>query len=65
MMLILHQTVCGIAQNVGREGENMRLMSLAELAEVRTDMFTSVFIGNSKTENIGGRMVTPRGYNVR
>ena len=59
------QTVCGIAQNVGREGENMRLMSLAELAEARTDMFTSVFIGNSKTENIGGRMVTPRGYNVR
>ena len=60
------QTVCGIAQNIGREGENMRLMSLAELAEVKTDMFTSVFIGNSKTKDIGGKMVTPRGYkNVR
>jgi precorrin-3B C17-methyltransferase len=25
-------------------------------------MFTTVFIGNASTRNIGGRMVTPRGY---
>ena len=56
------ETICGIAQNIGREGEYMRLMSLAELSEIKADMFTSVFIGNSKTKNIGGKMVTPRGY---
>lgn len=60
------KTVCGIAQNIGRTGESMRLMTLTELAEAQADMFTSVFIGNTKTKNIGGRMVTPRGYkNVR
>jgi precorrin-3B C17-methyltransferase len=59
-------TVCGIAQNIGRDGENSRIMTLAELAEADTDMFSTVFIGNSKTKNIGGKMVTPRGYkNVR
>ena len=55
-------TVCGIAQNIGREGENSRIMTLAELADAETDMFSTVFIGNSKTKNIGGKMVTPRGY---
>lgn len=60
------QTVCGIAQNIGRDGENSRIMTLAELAEAETDMFSTVFIGNSKTKMINGKMVTPRGYkNVR
>lgn len=60
------QTVCGIAQNIGRDGENSRIMTLAELAEAETDMFSTVFIGNSKTKIINGKMVTPRGYkNVR
>ena len=60
------QTVCGIAQNIGREGENSRIMTLSELAEAETDMFSTVFIGNSKTKIINGKMVTPRGYrNVR
>ena len=60
------QTVCGIAQNIGRDGENSRIMTLSELAETETDMFSTVFIGNSKTEIINGKMVIPRGYkNVR
>ena len=25
-------------------------------------MFTTVFVGNSQTSLIGGKMVTPRGY---
>ena len=56
------QTVCGIAQNIGRDGENSRIMTLSELAEAETDMFSTVFIGNSKTKIINGKMVTPRGY---
>ena len=60
------QTVCGVVQNIGRDGESMRIMTLSELADFQADMFTSVFIGNSRTKNIGGKMVTPRGYkNVR
>ena len=35
-------------------------MTLAELKETQVDMFTTVFIGNSQTRNIDGKMVTPR-----
>ena len=55
-------TVCGYVKNIGREGEFFQILSLAELAEVQADMFTTVFIGNSQTKKVGGRMVTPRGY---
>ena len=53
---------CGVAQLIGREGENYRLMTLAELQDAAVDMFCTVFIGNAATKNIGGHMVTPRGY---
>ncbi len=56
------QTVCGIARNIGREGCSYQVMSLGELRETAVDMFSTVFIGSSSTRNIGGRMVTPRGY---
>ena len=55
-------TVCGIVGNIGRDGEEMKVMTLKELRETKVDMFTTVFIGNSQTKEIGGRMVTPRGY---
>ncbi|PNV59909.1 precorrin-3B C(17)-methyltransferase [Clostridium sp. chh4-2] len=55
-------TVCGIAANIGREGENGRTMSLKELRDTKVDMFTTVFIGNSQTKVVDGHMVTPRGY---
>ncbi len=55
-------TVCGIVSNIGREGESMKVMSLRELRDTEVDMFTTVFIGNSSTKEIKGRMVTPRGY---
>lgn len=58
-------TVCGIVANIGREGENMELMTLAELKDKQVDMFTTVFVGNSQTMVIDGRMVTPRGYKTR
>ena len=56
------ETVCGWVRNIGREGECCRILTLAELREEQVDMFTTVFIGNSKTREINGRMVTPRGY---
>ena len=54
--------VCGIADRIGREGEKTRVMTLGELAEAETDMFSTVFVGNSSTKRLGNRMVTPRGY---
>ena len=55
-------TVCGIVRNIGREGQESRVLTLGELRNTQVDMFTTVFIGNSETKNIGGKMVTPRGY---
>lgn len=53
---------CGIAQHIGREGENRRLLTLEQLRTAEADMFCTVFIGNSMTKQIGGELVTPRGY---
>lgn len=54
--------VCGIADRIGRDGEKTRVMTLEELADAETDMFSTVFVGNSSTRRLGTRMVTPRGY---
>ncbi|MBO7710441.1 MAG: precorrin-3B C(17)-methyltransferase [Lachnospiraceae bacterium] len=56
------ETVCGIVNNIGREGESFRIMTLKELRDTEVDMFTTVFIGNSQTRELDGHMVTPRGY---
>lgn len=58
-------TVCGIARNIGRDGEEATITTLADLADASVDMFCTVFVGSSRTRDIGGRMVTPRGYAVR
>ena len=57
-------TVCGYVKNIGRKGESYKLLTLKELADEQVDMFTTVFIGNSCTKEIKGRMVTPRGYHL-
>ena len=54
--------LCGIAQHIGRVGEDCRIMTLSQLREADVDMFCTVFIGNEMTRAIGGNMVTPRGY---
>ena len=55
-------TVCGLARMIGREGESVRLLDLQTLRDTEADMFTTVFIGSSRTREIAGKMVTPRGY---
>lgn len=57
-------TPCGIAVNIGREGESCEILTLGELQNAVVDMFTTVFIGNSVTRVIGGKLVTPRGYKI-
>ena len=56
------ETVCGIVRNIGRDGETYEILSLERLKDTQVDMFTTVFIGNSNTMELYGRMVTPRGY---
>ena len=56
------ETVCGTVSRIGREGEEARVITLKELRDTEVDMFTTVFVGNSQTKEINGKMVTPRGY---
>ncbi len=55
----------GIVRNIGREGETFEITTLQELRDKQVDMFSTVIIGNTQTEVINGRMVTPRGYQLR
>ena len=54
----------GIVRNIGREGQSYELTTLAELRDKEVDMFSTVIIGNTQTEVINGRLVTPRGYRL-
>ena len=54
--------MCGWVRNIGREGQEARIMTLGELADAQVDMFTTVIIGNRSTVLKDGRLVTPRGY---
>jgi precorrin-3B C17-methyltransferase len=57
-------TVCGYVRNIGREGQEFEILTLKELRDTKLDMFCTVFVGNSNTRVVNGRMVTPRGYKL-
>ena len=57
-------TWCGTVRNIGREGQSSEIHTLAELRELPVDMFTTVFIGSARTQRMGDRLVTPRGYDL-
>lgn len=54
--------LCGLVRNIGREGTESLICTLQELRDIQTDMFTTVYIGNSGTREVQGKLVTPRGY---
>lgn len=58
-------TICGVVRNIARDGEEMKVLTLNELKSMRADMFSTVFIGNKETKVIEGKMVTPRGYQIK
>ena len=62
MEKISPDTACGYVRNIGREGTVSKVCTLAELSDEQVDMFTTVFIGNSMTRTVNGRLITPRGY---
>lgn len=55
-------TKCGYVRNIGRDEEEHTILTLAQLRDVKVDMFTTVIIGNENTQIINGKLVTPRGY---
>jgi precorrin-3B C17-methyltransferase len=58
------ERACGYVENIGREGTRATTCTMEELMMTKVNMFTTVFIGNSQTEIIGGKLVTKRGYQV-
>lgn len=66
---ILLQTIegeraCGYVENIGREGMKAVTCTLEELKDREVNMFTTVFVGNSGSEIINGKLITKRGYQV-
>lgn len=54
--------VCGYVENIGREGTKTTFCTLKELQDQDVNMFTTIFIGNSSSEMVNGRLITKRGY---
>lgn len=66
-LILQHQspdTVCGLVEQIGREGERSQVLTLEQLRNTQVNMFTTVFIGNSQTREMNGKMITPRGYEL-
>ena len=55
---------CGYVENIGREGTKAVTCTLKELRETQVNMFTTVFIGNSGSELVNGKLITKRGYQL-
>lgn len=64
MSKLPEDTACGYVRNIGREGFEKKICTLRELQDENTDMFSTVFIGNSKTRAADGKLITPRGYKL-
>ena len=58
------ERACGYVRSIGREGEEYHTCTLKELRDTQVDMFTTVFIGNSQSRIIDGKLITPRGYRL-
>ena len=59
------ETPVFVGRNLGRDGEERRIIGLSELAVADIDMLTVVLVGSSQTRRIDGdppRLYTPRGY---
>ncbi len=56
------ETPVVVARQLGREGEQVVLHTLAGLPVESVDMLTLVLVGSTSSRVAAGRMVTPRGY---
>lgn len=55
---------CGYVENIGREGTKATTCTLKELKDREVNMFTTVFVGNSGSEIVNGKLITKRGYQI-
>lgn len=62
--IIDKDTPCAVARNIGREEESYTVTTLIGLKETEADMFSTVFIGNSMSAVVNGKMITRRGYKI-
>lgn len=53
---------CGYVENIGRAGMTTTTCTLLELREKTVNMFTTVYIGNSKSYIYDNKLITKRGY---
>lgn len=58
------ERACGYVENIGREETRAVICTLKELRDAKVNMFTTVFVGNSGSEMINGKLVTKRGYQI-
>lgn len=58
------ERACGYVENIGREGTKATACTLQELREAKVNMFTTVFVGNSGSEIVNGKLITKRGYQI-
>lgn len=58
------ERACGYVENIGREGTKVSTCTIKELRDRQVNMFTTVFIGNSQSEIVDGKLITKRGYHV-
>ncbi|WP_088653640.1 precorrin-3B C(17)-methyltransferase [Geofilum rhodophaeum] len=56
------ETPVGIARQVGRSDQELRIVQLKDLKAEDADMLSILIIGNSQTESIDKQLLTPRGY---
>lgn len=64
LRLIEGKRPCGYVENIGREGTRAVTCTLEELRDAQVNMFTTVFIGNSGSEIVQGKLITKRGYQI-
>jgi precorrin-3B C17-methyltransferase len=55
-------TPVGLVRAATRQGEQVRIIALADLPTAGVDMLTLIVVGSSQTYTHNGRMVTRRGY---
>nr|WP_300005459.1 precorrin-3B C(17)-methyltransferase [Tissierella sp.] len=58
-------TPVGIVKNSGRPGTEITVTTLSDIDYEKVDMMCVLIIGNSNTYIKDGRIITPRGYDIR
>ena len=64
LQVIEEERPCGYVENIGRDGTTAFTCTLGELKDREVNMFTTVFVGNSGSEIVNGKLITKRGYQI-